>query len=171
MVELDAFLHVGARRRGRPGIFAADIERAFPSIDHEYMRRLMHLLHIPAWLSAAAERAFTRVLHPLRALLKADAVFPPNAEQKKAIDAIKDLLVEEHQLAVPDEHAAVLASAAWLEGRPPEGRPYELGADTSKIAMGGVVGQCAADNGKLRVLMYWSAPLSPSQSPDSGHSP
>ena len=26
------------------------------------------------------------------------------------------------------------------------------------------MGQCDKDNGRLRVLMYWSAPLSPSQS-------
>ena len=49
-------------------------------------------------------------------------------------------------------------------GRPPEGRPYELGADTSKIAMGGVMGQCDKANGRLKVLLYWSAPLSVAQS-------
>ena len=73
-------------------------------------------------------------------------------------------MVESHTLAVPDEEAALVAAAAWLSGASPAGRPFEGGADTSKLAMGGVLGQCAANNGKLIVLMYWSAPLSLSQS-------
>ena len=67
-------------------------------------------------------------------------------------------------MAVPDEAAAVEAASAFVAGDPPRGRPYELGADTSKIAVGGVMGQCAENNGVLRILMYWSAPLSLSQS-------
>ena len=51
-----------------------------------------------------------------------------------------------------------------MNGDPPAGCPYEAGADTSKIAMGGLLGQAATPGGKLRVLMYWSAPLSPAQS-------
>ena len=108
--------------------------------------------------------AYTRVAHPLRALLKPGAKFPPNAEQLRAIEGLKDLLVETHRLAVPDERAAIAAAAAWLAGDPPRGRPYEAAADTSKIAMGGVLGQCAENNGKLLILMYWSAPLSDAQS-------
>ena len=67
-------------------------------------------------------------------------------------------------MAVPDEAAAIQAAAAWLSGAPPAGRPYEGGADTSKIAVGGVSGQCAENNGELMILMYWSAPLSLAQS-------
>ena len=59
---------------------------------------------------------------------------------------------------------AIRAAAAWQSGSPPEGRPYEAGADTSKIAMGGAFGQCVEQNGKLLVLIYWNAPLSPGQS-------
>ena len=70
----------------------------------------------------------------------------------------------DHVLAVPDEAAAVEAAAAFVAGEPARGRPYELGADASKIAMGGVMGQCSEKNGKLRILTYWSAPLSLSQS-------
>ena len=73
-------------------------------------------------------------------------------------------MMEDHTLAVPDEEAAIRAAAAWQAGAPPAGRPCEGGADTSKIAMGGGLGQCAEANGKLRILMYWSAPLSPAQS-------
>ena len=67
-------------------------------------------------------------------------------------------------LAVPNERAAIEAARAWMNGDPPGGCPYEAGADTSKIAMGGLLGQAATPGGKLRVLMYWSAPLSPAQS-------
>ena len=70
----------------------------------------------------------------------------------------------EHLLAVPDEQAAIAAARAWMAGEPPCGCPYEAGADTSKIAMGGLLGQAEKPGGKLRVLMYWSAPLSPAQS-------
>ena len=66
-------------------------------------------------------------------------------------------------LAVPDEAAAIAAANAWLSGGPPTGRPYEIGADTSGYAIGGVTGQCSASNGKLRVLLYYSAHLSACQ--------
>ena len=51
-----------------------------------------------------------------------------------------------------------------MAGDPPAGIPYEAGADTSKIAMGGLLGQADSPGGKLRVLMYWSSPLSPAHS-------
>ena len=128
------------------------------------LKDLQSFLGTANWVRPHAGPAYARVAHPLRALLKADAVFPPNKEQEAAIQAIKDLLVETHVLAVPDERAAVEAAAAWQQGLPPAGRPYELGADTSKIAAGGVMGQAHPVTGKLMVLLYWSAPLSPSQS-------
>ena len=103
-------------------------------------------------------------MHPLRALLKADAVFPPNEEQQNAIKEMKKLVVEEHTLAVPDEQAAILAARAWMNGDPPAGLPFEAGVDTSKIAMGGVLGQAEKPGGKLTILMYWNAPLSVAQS-------
>ena len=84
--------------------------------------------------------AFSRIASPLRPLLKPGAEFPPTPVQEAAIEAPKELLVEGHKLAVPDEEAAIRAAAAWQSGSPPEGRPYEAGADTSKIAMGGVMG-------------------------------
>ena len=101
---------------------------------------------------------------PLRPLLKADAVFPPNKEQLQAIEEMKKLVVEDHLLAVPDERSAIMAAQAFMNGDPPVGCPYELGADTSKIAMGGVLGQAEEPGGKLRILMYWNGPLSPAQS-------
>ena len=81
-----------------------------------------------------------------------------------AIQGLKDLMEETHRLAVPDEEAAIRAAAAWLAGEPPAGRPYEAGADTSKIAMGGVMGQPAQNNGRLLILVYWSASLTLAQS-------
>ena len=74
------------------------------------------------------------------------------------------MVVEDHLLAVPNERAAIAAANAWLRGDPATGLPYEGGADTSKIAMGGVLGQAESAGGRLRILMYWSAPLSPAQS-------
>ena len=98
--------------------------------------------------------AYARTMAPLRELLKADASFPPKPEHEAAIAAMKKLVVDTHVLAVPDEAAAIQAATAWLAGLPPEGRPYEAGADTSKIAMGGVLGQCTANGGPLRILTH-----------------
>jgi len=67
---------------------------------------------------------------PLRALLRPGATFPPNEEQLKAIERLKELIVEFHVLAVPDEAAAIAAANAWLAGEPATGHPYEIGADT-----------------------------------------
>jgi len=99
----------------------------------------------------------------LRALLKPGAVFPPNPEQLKAIEQLKQLILDDHVLAVPDEMDAILAANRWLGGQPPAGRPYEMSADTSGYAIGGIMGQCAEPGGKLKVLGYFSAHLSPSQ--------
>ena len=65
----------------------------------------------------------------------------------EAIEGLKRLMLEQHQLAVPDEAAAIAASSAWLAGEPPQGRPYEVGEDTSGIATGGVTGQFSEANG------------------------
>jgi hypothetical protein len=106
---------------------------------------------------------YCRVADPLRPLLKPGAQFPPTAKQVQALDALKDLVVEHHRLAVPDEAAAIEAAHAWMAGLPPAGRPYEIGADTSGYAVGGVVGQCAENNGKLLVLCYFTAHLADHQ--------
>ena len=68
-----------------------------------------------------------------------------------------------HRLCVPDEAAAIEAANAWLSGAPPAGRPYEIGADTSGYAIGGVCGQCDKENGKLLPLLYASMHLAPHQ--------
>ena len=104
------------------------------------------------------------IMHPLRALLKPGAAFPPTEEQQKAIQLIKDAASEHAILYVPNEEAAILAAASWNKGERKAGLPFEAGADTSKIAMGGAMGQCEYDGGPLRILLLWSAPLSPSQS-------
>ena len=72
-------------------------------------------------------------------------------------------MLEMHLLAVLDEAAAIAAARAWFSGRPPEGRPYEVGADTSGIAIGGVTGQCTAVNWKLGIWGYYSAHLTDCQ--------
>ena len=106
---------------------------------------------------------YARVCEPLRELLTPRGVFPPNDKQKAAINDLKRLTDELHQLCVPDEQAAITAANAWLHGRAPAGRPYEVGADTSGYAIGGVVGQCSEENGKLLPLMYVSAHLAAHQ--------
>ena len=77
---------------------------------------------------------------------------------------MKELVKESHLLAVSGEQSAIAAARAWMAGEPPTGCPYEAGADTSKIAIGGLLGQAETPGGKLSVLMYWNAPLSPAQS-------
>ena len=64
--------------------------------------------------------AYSRVAHPLRPLLKPGAQFPPNEEQRQAIERLKELMIEQHLLTVPDEAAAIAAAAAWNAGMPPE---------------------------------------------------
>ena len=65
------------------------------------------------------------------------------------------MAVEEHRLCVPDEADAITAANAWLAGRPPAGRHYKCGADTSGYAIGEVFGQCDAKTGKLRPQQHW----------------
>ena len=55
--------------------------------------------------------AFARIADPLRTLLKPDAKFPMTKLQEKAVDDLKDLVEEDHVLAVPDEAAAIEAAA------------------------------------------------------------
>ena len=109
------------------------------------------------YVRAHAGPAFSRVASPLRVLLRPGTKFPPNEEQLKAIEEIKKLVLDDHVLAVPDEFAAITAANCWLQGEAPGGRPYEMAADTSGYAIGGVMGQCTKDGGKLRVLGYYSA--------------
>ena len=96
---------------------------------------------------------YARVAHPLRVLLTPKGVFPLNQEQLAAVEKLKSFLVEMHLLAVPDEAAAVEAATAFVAGDPPRGRLYEIGADTSKIAAGSVMGQCKEANNPLSILM------------------
>lgn len=77
-------------------------------------------------------------------------MFPPNEEPLAANEAVNELFVEDHLLAVPDEAAALEASNAWLD-EPPAGRPYEVRAGTSGCAIEAVTGQCSENHGKLRV--------------------
>ena len=102
---------------------------------------------------------YSRVTDPLRPLLRPGATFPPTAAQEAAIANLKALVLEHHILCVPDEAAAIEAANAWLRDAPPAGRPYEIGADTSGIAIGGICGQCSANNGQLLALLYVTAHL------------
>ena len=107
--------------------------------------------------------SYARIADPLRSLLKPGAKFPPNETQNLALEALKELVLEHHLLCVPDEAAAIEAANAWLSGEPPAGRPYEIGADTSGIAIGGVCGQCDTANGKLLALLYVTCHLADHQ--------
>ena len=78
---------------------------------------------------------YTRVSAPLRVLLTPNGVYPPNPEQRKAIEELKELAIERHTLCVPDEQAAIVAANSWLHRQPAAGRPYENGADTSGYAV------------------------------------
>ena len=127
------------------------------------LKDLQAFLGTANYVRAHAGPAHSRVASPLRPLLKPGAKFPPNEDQLASIEAIKDLLVEDHTLAVPDEFAAITAANCWLDGGAPGGRPFELAADTSGYAIGGVMGQCAFDGGPLRILGYFSAHLSECQ--------
>ena len=136
--------------------------KAWPSINN--LKDLQSFLGTANYARPHMGPAYARICHPLRVLLTPAGTFPLNAEQLDAIEKLKGLILETHLLAVPDEEAAIEAATAFVAGEPPRGRPYELGADTSKIAAGGVLGQCSENNGALLVLMYWSAPLSVGQS-------
>ena len=146
----------------KPNPAMIEVIRNWPPVNT--LKDLQSFLGTTNYVRPHAGPAYGRVMAPRRALLKSDAVFPPNAKQLAAIEALKQLAVEDHLLAVPDEQAAIEAARAWLNSEPPAGRPYEMGADTSKIAMGGVMGQAQAPGGKLMPLQYFNAPLSPTQS-------
>ena len=94
---------------------------------------------------------YARLAAPLRPQLKPGAMFPPTAEQQKCLSGLEKLFTSGAVLRVADERAALIAASNWISGDPPtqEGRPFEVGADTSKIAWGGVLGQCDGDDGKL----------------------
>ena len=129
---------VGEKGR-KPNPVLCEAIRNWPDITD--LKALQGFLGTTNYVRPHAGPTYARVMHPLRALLKADAKFPPNQVQLDAIAAMKKLVVEDHLLAVPDERAAIAAAKAWMAGEPPCGCPYEAGADTSKIAMGGVLGQ------------------------------
>ena len=83
----------------------------------------------------------------MRPLLKPGAIFPPSEEQRWAIDGIKKLILEDHVLAVPDEFAAITAANRWLSKAAPEGRPFELAADTSGYAIGAMMARSTMTTG------------------------
>ena len=117
------------------------------------LKDLQAFLGTTNYVRAHAGPAYSRIAAPLSALLKPNDVFPPNEEQEREIQKLKELVLEDHTLAVPDEAAAIAAANAWLSGEAPVGRPYEMAADTSGYAIGGVTGQCTADGGKLRAVL------------------
>ena len=120
-------------RRPNPDLIRAI--KAWPAIRD--LKDLQSFLGTANYVRPHAGPAYSRVMSPLRKQLKPGAVWPLTPEQLKAVEGLKELMVEDHTLAVPDEEAAIRAAAAWQAGAPPAGRPYEGGADTSKIAMGG----------------------------------
>ena len=80
------------------------------------MKDLQAFLGTANYVRAHAGPAYSRIAAPLRVLLRAGAVFPPNKEQQAVIQGLKDLLAENHVLAVPDEAAAIAAANAWMWG-------------------------------------------------------
>ena len=121
--------------------------RKYPPIN--CLKDLQGFLGTTNYVRPHAGPSYSRIMAPLRALLKADAVWPMTREQLAAVEGLKGLVMEDHVLAVPNEQAAILAARAWQNGDPPAGCPYEAGADTSKIAMGGALGQAESPGGKL----------------------
>ena len=78
----------------------------------EHIEGLAGVLGTANYVRAHAGPAYCRIAAPLRDLLRPKAVFPPNGEQQRAIQGLKDLLVEDHLLAVPDEAAAIAVANA-----------------------------------------------------------
>ena len=79
---------------------------------------------------------YAKVAAPLAPLLGKNPMFPMTAEQEAAVQGLKDLMCEQHRLAVPDEAAAIEAANAWLAGLPPAGRPYEGGVRQLRVRAG-----------------------------------
>jgi hypothetical protein len=105
------------------------------------LKDLQAFLGTANYVRAHAGPAYSRVAAPLRDLPKPGALFPPNEEQLLAIEGLKELVLEDHVLAVPDEFAVITAASRWLQNEVPGGRPYEMAAETSGYAIGGVTGQ------------------------------
>ena len=60
------------------------------------LKQLQEFLGTMNYIRPHCGPEYSRVSAPLRALLKPNAVFPPNEEQKKAIEELKELAVEFH---------------------------------------------------------------------------
>ncbi len=114
------------------------------------LKDLQGFLGTAKYIQAHAGQAYNRIATPLRGL-KPGAHFPPNEARLQAIEALKELALEDHVLAVPGEFAAITAANRWIQNEAPGGRPYEIAADTSGYAIGVVTGQCVRNGGKWRV--------------------
>lgn len=97
------------------------------------LRELQALLGTANYVRAQAGPTYARISAPLKSSLKRRATFPPSDGQLAAIEAVKELFIKDHLLAIPDTMAALVVATAWLADEPPAGRPYEMGADTKRL--------------------------------------
>ena len=88
-----------------------DIVRAIKKWPPIYtLKQLQEFLGTVNYVRPHCGPEYAWIAEPLRALLRPSATFPPNEKQLEAIDKLKELIVERHQLCVPDEAAAIEAS-------------------------------------------------------------
>ena len=113
------------------------------------LKDLQSLMGTMNYVRPHAGPAFARIAAPIPILLKPGAEFPPSPELQEVLNKLKLLFTCDAVLRVADDRAALDAANAWIAGDEPQGRPFEAGADTSKIAWGGVVGQCDENNEAL----------------------
>ena len=78
--------------------------KAWPPVYN--LKQLQEFLGTVNYVRPHAGPEYSRIADPLRALLKPGAEFPPNEKQVAAIEKLKQLVVEHHRLAGPDEAAA-----------------------------------------------------------------
>ena len=71
----------------KPNPVICEAIRKWPSITD--LKSLQGFLGTANYVRPHAGPAYARIMHPLRALLKNDAVFPPNKQQLEAIEALK----------------------------------------------------------------------------------
>ena len=124
------------------------------------LKELQGFLGTTNYVKPHAGPAYNRFCAPLNVALKPGYKFPLHGAQLDAVEELKKLVLDDHVLAVPDEASAIEAANAFQNNAPPAGRPYELMADASGIAIGAVWGQ-RDESGIMRILGYCSAHLVP----------
>jgi len=112
------------------------------------LKSLQEFLGVGGFLRPSAGPQYAKILEPVRYWLRPGAKFPMSPEAHRALERLRNLLVETHKLFVEDSQAA----ASGI-------RPYEYIADCCGLALGGVHVQLSKDFSRFLPLSYCTQSL------------